>query len=73
MTEKPKTKVKNSMKKQIDVNDWVAMFREIGLGQEQMAQWHKVFEARHAADHRRFLEWLGVSADEINRIRAKSR
>lgn len=61
------------MNKQINVNDWVAMFREIGLDEAQMEKWHKLFEARHPADHQRFLEWLGLKPDQIVEIRAKSR
>jgi hypothetical protein len=61
------------MTKQVNVNDWVAMFREIGLDQAQMEKWHKLFEAKHPADHQRFLEWLGLKPDEIDRIRSKSK
>ncbi len=61
------------MNKQITVSDWVAMFREIGLDEAQMHKWHKLFEARHPADHQRFLEWLGLKPDEIDRIRSESR
>jgi hypothetical protein len=61
------------MNKQINVHDWVAMFREIGLEEAQMEKWHKLFEARHPADHQRFLEWLGLKPDEIDRIRSGSR
>ncbi len=61
------------MNKQINVDDWVAMFRDIGLDHAQREKWHKLFEARHPADHQRFLEWLGLKPDEIDRIRASSR
>lgn len=61
------------MNKQVNVKDWVGMFREIGLDQAQMERWHKLFEARHPADHQRFLEWLGLKSEEIGRIRAQSR
>ncbi len=61
------------MNKQITVSDWVAMFREIDLDEAQMHKWHKLFETRHPADHRRFLEWLGLKPDEIDRIRSESR
>lgn len=62
-----------TMTKQITVTEWVAMFRDIGLDQAQMEQWHKRFESQHPADHQRFLEWLGLKPDEIDRIRSKSR
>ena len=61
------------MNKQVTVNEWVAMFREIGLDQAQMEQWHKLFESRHPAAHQGFLEWLGLKKEEIDRIRVKSR
>ena len=61
------------MKNQVNVNEWVAMFQEIGLDHTQMERWHKVFEARHPDGHQSFLEWLGVKQEEIDRIRAKSR
>ncbi len=60
------------MKREITVSDWVAMFREIGLDEAKMEQWHRLFEARHPAAHQDFLEWLGLKPDEIARIRAKS-
>jgi len=61
------------MNKQVSVNDWVAMYQEIGLDEAKMKQWHRVFEARHPAGHQGFLEWLGLPAKEIDRIRAASR
>lgn len=59
--------------KPLNVNDWVAMFQEIGLDHAQMEQWHRLYETRHPTDHQRFLEFLGLGAEEIDRIRAKSR
>ena len=61
------------MKNQVNVNEWVAMFREIGLDHAQMERWHKVFEARHPASHQSFLEWLGLKPEDIDRIRSRSR
>jgi len=61
------------MKNQINVNDWTAMFREIGLDHAQMEQWHRLFESRHPAAHQSFLEWLGLPPKEIDRIRAASK
>lgn len=61
------------MNKQVNVKDWVAMFREIGLDDAKMQQWHSLFEARHPAAHQDFLGWLGLKTDEIDRIRARSK
>ncbi|MBF0141547.1 MAG: hypothetical protein HQL74_14855 [Magnetococcales bacterium] len=52
---------------------WVALFREIGLSESRMKQWHQLFEQRHAAAHQAFLEWLGLPESEVVRIRALSR
>jgi hypothetical protein len=61
------------MNKTLKAENWVAMFRDIGLDQAQMAKWHSLFEARHPAEHQEFLEWLGLKPDEIDRIRVKSK
>ena len=61
------------MKMQVNVNQWVAMFRDIGLDDAKMEQWHRLFEARHPAGHQAFLEWLGQNPEEIDRIRTKSK
>jgi hypothetical protein len=61
------------MKKHVNVKEWVAMYREIGLDQAKMLQWHKLFEARHPDGHQGFLEWLGLPPKEIDRIRAESK
>jgi hypothetical protein len=61
------------MKNHVNVNEWVAMFQEIGLDQAQRQQWHKLFETRHPAAHQDFLEWLGLPSEQIAQIRAKSR
>jgi hypothetical protein len=61
------------MNKDINVTDWVALFRDIGLDEAQMERWHKLFETRHPVGHQRFLEWLGLKPEDIDRIRGKSR
>jgi hypothetical protein len=61
------------MKNQVNVNEWVAMFEEIGLGYAKRERWHKVFENRHPAGHQGFLEWLGLKPQDIDRIRSESR
>ncbi len=49
--------------------NWVLLFREIGLSDETMREWHQRFEARYPDGHQSFLEWLGISKDEIKSIR----
>jgi hypothetical protein len=61
------------MKKHVSKEEWVAMYRDIGLDGSKMEQWHKLFESRHPEGHQGFLEWLGVPPKEIDRIRAQSR
>jgi len=54
------------------VNDWAAIFREIGLDEAAMHRWHAVFEGRAPEAHQSFLEWLHLPAAEIQRIREAS-
>ena len=61
------------MDKKIDVNQWRAMFREVGLDESRMARWHKVFERENPESHKSFLEWLGLSPQDIEKVRASSR
>lgn len=58
------------MPKKMTKEDWVAMFRDIGLNDETMMRWHQLFEARHPQSHAEFLAWLGLSTEEIDRVRS---
>ena len=49
------------------------LFREIGLDEAAMKKWHALFEQRHPDSHKSFLEWLGLDAAQIEKIRARSR
>ena len=49
------------------------LFREIGLDEAAMQKWHALFEQRHPDSHKSILEWLGLSAAQIEKIRARSR
>lgn len=57
----------------VDVEAWCGMFREIGLSEADMKRWHAIFEARHPGGHQRFLEWLGLPPERIERVRRDSR
>lgn len=61
------------MQSKVSKDDWVAMFQEIGLTEETMMQWHRLFEKRHPQGHEEFLKWLGIAPAEISAIRQKSR
>ncbi len=61
------------MNDHVNVDEWVAMFEEVGLDEAKRKQWHRLFEARHPEAHEAFLAWLGLSPEEIARVRAKFR
>lgn len=61
------------MQKTVNVEEWVALFREVGLGDTEMKRWHVLFEERHPEAHQAFLEWLGLPQKEIEGIRSRSR
>lgn len=56
----------------VTVEEWVARFRAIGLDDGAMEEWHRLFERENPAGHQSFLEWLGLPAERISAIRAKS-
>jgi len=57
--------------KNFTVNEWVDLFKTIGLTDDQMQKWHQLFEARHPEAHQSFLEWLGLDNEKIKQIRNK--
>jgi len=57
----------------MDKAGWVAILRATGLGEEEMLRWHVEFERRAPEAHGDFLESLGIGADEVARIRSRSR
>ena len=61
------------MQGKVNKEDWVAMFRDVGMSDDTMMKWHRLFETRHPEGHEDFLIWLGISSDEINKIRANCR
>jgi hypothetical protein len=61
------------MKKRVNVEEWVAMFEEVGLDEAKRDRWHRLFEARHPDAHQGFLEWLGLGRAEIDQIRSEFR
>lgn len=61
------------MKNTFGKQEWIDLFREIGLNDETMMTWHRLFETRHPDAHQSFLSWLGIPDDEITGIRKNSR
>jgi DNA-binding transcriptional MerR regulator len=58
-----------SSKRTLSKETWTAMFRAIGLSDEEMRQWHANFEKSMPDAHADFLHSLGLGAEEIRRIR----
>jgi len=59
------------MNANVNVEEWVARFKAIGLDQAAMEKWHRLFEQENPAGHQSFLEWLGLPAEKISEIRTK--
>lgn len=49
---------------------WVEIMIAAGFDEAAMVKWHQKFEAMEPEEHQKFLESLGIDADEIARIRA---
>ncbi|MBI5382259.1 MAG: MerR family transcriptional regulator [Opitutae bacterium] len=56
-----------------DKTAWVKLLRDSGFKDEDLARWHRDFERLDPDYHQRFLEFLGIPAEEIAAIRAHSR
>ena len=59
------------MQGNVSKDEWVDMFREIGLTEAAMMKWHRLFEQENPAGHQSFLEWLGLTPARIAEIRAQ--
>lgn len=57
------------MKNKVTIEEWVKRFRAVGLDEEAMLKWHKLFEGENPAGHLSFLEWLGLPSEKITEIR----
>ena len=53
----------------VTVEQWKQLFAEIGLTEEKMVAWHRLFEKKFPKGHQGFLEWLGLDPATIARIR----
>ena len=59
------------MKHRVNKEEWVKRFREIGLDDAAMQNWHRLFERENPAGHKSFLEWLGLPPEKVEEIRQK--
>ena len=51
---------------------WVEVFRAAGLDDATMQRWHVEFERRYPAQHQSFLEWIGLSVEDVVSVRQSS-
>jgi MerR family transcriptional regulator, thiopeptide resistance regulator len=57
----------------ITKDKWVDIMRAAGFTEDDMHRWHREFEKAAPAEHQEFLEFLRIPADQIVRIRERSR
>ncbi len=53
----------------MDKATWVSLLRASGFTELDMDRWHIAFEAADPERHQRFLAFLGLSGEEVARIR----
>lgn len=61
------------MKPIITKDEFVAVLEAAGITAAQREKLHVAFEKQQPAAHQQFLEWLGLPADAIAKIRGHSR
>jgi len=49
---------------------WVAIMTAAGFDETAMSTWHQKFEEMEPNEHQKFLQTLGISAEEIEKIRS---
>jgi DNA-binding transcriptional MerR regulator len=67
---------RDTLRKRLGIMDgaaWISLMRAAGLDEKGMHRWHEEFEKLSPASHRDFLRSLGVSQEDIRRIRRWSR
>ncbi|MFH0984319.1 MAG: MerR family transcriptional regulator [Candidatus Omnitrophota bacterium] len=55
----------------INKEQWIRIFRETGLSDRQMENWHNAFEKNSPEGHQEFLEFLNIPKEEIKAIRTR--
>jgi DNA-binding transcriptional MerR regulator len=66
LLQEPKLLEKNMVTKE----RWVAIMTAAGFDETAMRTWHQKFEEMEPNEHQKFLESLGINAEEIERIRS---
>ncbi len=56
-------------KNMVTKDRWVEIMKAAGFDKEAMLTWHRKFEEMEPDEHQKFLESLGLDAEEINNIR----
>jgi len=56
-------------KNRVTKERWVEIMVASGFDEAAMTTWHQKFEAMEPAEHQKFLESLGIEAEEIKQIR----
>lgn len=56
--------------KMVTKQRWVEIMKASGFSESDMINWHQNFEKMEPKEHQKFLESLGISADEIKKIRS---
>ncbi len=54
----------------VDKQRWVNIMQAAGFSDQDMIKWHQKFEELEPEEHQKFLESLGIDAEEIATIRA---
>jgi hypothetical protein len=53
----------------VTVVQWTEIFMEMGLSDDDMKKWHRIFEKKYPDGHQNFLEWLGMEKPHIEKVR----
>jgi MerR family copper efflux transcriptional regulator len=56
--------------KKVNKTEWVTAMREAGMSDEDMDEWHRLFESMVPAEHEAFLKMIGCGPAERKSIRA---
>ncbi|MFM2589835.1 MerR family transcriptional regulator [Vibrio sp. TBV020] len=58
--------------KMVSKERWVEIMAAAGFSENDMTKWHQKFEELEPSEHQKFLESLGIEAEEIKRIRTST-